>query len=297
MHIIVCVKQVLETRVPIRVEDGRIIQKEPALVYVANPKDVAALEEAMYLKEMFGSEVTVVSLGAQRAESVLHYCLARGVDRALHILSPSTESLDTFTKVALLGKVIAGLDYDLVLCGNRSQDEGTGHVVPFLADFLGCPHMTKVVRIEAVPEQRLAVVWRQVEMGWREEVECDLPGVFGVERTVHEPRYVSNFAYEAALSKAVECLEVEQVGTGEQPRKWLQVVNISPPRPRTKKVFVPDSSLSPEERFQLLMSGGAGPKQESDFVEGAPEQVTKKLVEFLKNEGFVSAQQENSSIT
>lgn len=297
MHTIVCVKQVLETRVPIRVEDGRIIQKEPTPVYVANPKDLAALEEAMYLKELFGGEVTAISLGARGTESILHRCLGRGVDRAIHILSPFTENLDVFTIVTSLGKVIASLDYDLVLCGDRSQDEGRGHVVAFLAEFLGCPQVTKVVRMEVVPEQRLAVVWRQVERGWHEEVECPLPAVFGVERTVHEPRYVSVFAYEAALAKAVQSLEAEPPGKGEQSRTFLQVVNVTPPRPRPKKMFVPDSSLSPEERFQLLISGGASPKQESDFIEGAPGQVAKNLVEFLKSQGFIPAQQKSSSGT
>jgi len=295
MHIIVCVKQVLDTHIPIQVQDNQVTQKEPIPVYVANPKDLAALEEAMFLKEQYGGRVTVISLGAKRVESVLCYCLARGVDQAIRIDSGSIEDLTAFAKVRLLGKVIAREDYDLVLCGDRSQDEGTSHVVPFLADFLGGPCITKVVQMEVIPERHLALTWRQTERGWREELECGLPAVFGIERSTHERKYVSTFAnQQAARNGAIECLGMEQVAEGEQDCKWLKVVAISPPRPRTKKVFVPETSLSAEERFQLLMSGGTSQKQESDFVKGTPEQVAKEVIEFLRDKGLFPEHEESS---
>ncbi len=295
MHTIVCVKQVLDTRVLIKVEDGRIVQKEPSSVKIANPKDIAAVEEAMHLKELFGGEVTAISVGDEEVRSVLYQCLARGVDRAIHVFCPSVHSLDAFSICSSIGKVVSGLHYDLILCGDRSHDEGRGYMVPFLANFLGCPQATKVVKIEFNPEQHVATVWRQLERGWREEVECRLPAVFGIERTAHEPRYVSVFSREAVLTKQVNRLEAEVPGKGEQFGASLQVVEVTPPRPRTKKTFVPDASLSPEERFQLLLSGGVAPKKSSDFIEGAPGQVARGIVDFLKKEGFIHPSGPNNS--
>jgi electron transfer flavoprotein alpha/beta subunit len=203
--------------------------------------------------------------------------------------------LDASFKCSSIGKIVGGLPYDLILCGDRSEDEGGGYLVPFLANFLGCPQATKVVKIEFDPEQHVATVWRQLERGWREEIECGLPAVFGVERSAHEPRYVSVFSREAALTKPVERLEAGISGTGEQLGASLQVVEVTPPRPRTKKTFVPDSSLPPEERFQLLLSGGVAPKKNSDFIEGEPGQVAREVVDFLKNEGFIYPSGPNNS--
>jgi len=291
MRTIVCVKQTLDTRALIKAEDGRIVQKEPTPAKVANPKDIAALEEAIHLKELLGGEVTVISLGDEEVESILYQCLARGVDRAIHILCPSADTLDAFSTCALIGKVISGLGYDLILCGDRSQDEGGGYMAPFLANFLGCPQATKVVRLEVNSEQKVTVC-RQLERGWREEIECHLPTVLGIERTVHEPRYVSVFSRKAALTKPLQRLEAESPEKEDQPVASLQVVEATPPRPRTKKTFVPDSKLSPEERFQLLLSGGVAPKKSNDFIEGEPELVAREVVDFLKNEGFITPERD-----
>ena len=74
---------------------------------------------------------------------------------------------------------------------------------------------------------------------------------------------------------------------GEGKINFLQVIEVTPPRPRTKKTFVPDASLSPEERFQFLISGGT-PKKNSDIVEGETVKVAKEVAEFLKREGFLT---------
>lgn len=292
INVVVCIKQVLETRVPIQVEGGRAVQKEPSPVYVPNPRDVIALEEALHLKKLHGSRVTAVSLGAKQVESTLRYCLARGVDRAIHILTPSNNGLDTITRAELLGKAISSLDYDLVLCGNRSQDNGNGLMATFLADFLGYPSVARVVRIDVALGQRMALVWRQGERGWREEVECALPAVLGIERAAYEPGYVSTFAWEAASDKVVQQLEAGLADMERPHGRWLERVKLGPPVPRTKKVFVPDSNLSAEERFHLLISGAAGTKkEESEFVEGPPEQTARKVVEFLRSKGLIPSDQ------
>lgn len=68
MKIIVCVKQVPDTSVPVDIEqDGKNIV-EDGLVYMVNPEDLCALEAAVKLKETAGGEVTAVTLGPPRAE-------------------------------------------------------------------------------------------------------------------------------------------------------------------------------------------------------------------------------------
>jgi len=262
MHTIVCVKQILDTRGMIKVQEGRIIQEEPAAVKIANPRDLAALEEAMRLKARFGGEVTVISVGDEEVHSVLQQCLARGADRAIHVSCIDTGGFPVYS---LIGGVLKKLHYDLILCGNRSSNEGRGCVVPYLADLLGLPQATNVVRlVDFDREKYVAVVWRQLERGWREEVECRLPAVFGIERSSYEQPYVSVFSREEALIK------------------------ITPPRPRTKKTYVPDASLPPEERFKLLLSGGSEPKKGDEFIEDSPPRAARAVVDFLRDQGLIT---------
>lgn len=293
MNAVVCMKEVLDIRVPIYADKGRILQQGPAPVYVPNPRDLAALEEAMHLKERFGSTVTAISLGAQQTEDVLYYSLARGADRAIRLARPSPGDIDPLSETALLGNLISRFwqsDY-IVFCGDKSQDEGTGCFVPFLADSLRCPQVTRTVRIDADPGKGSALVCRQVENGWCEEVECSLPAVIGVERSSRESRYVSTFAWENAVQQGrVERIDTGPVAAAQQPAAWLRLVEAGSPKPRTKKSFVPDSNLSPEERLRLLISGMAAPKQEDDFIDGTPEVVAGRIVEFLKDKGFIRSE-------
>ncbi|MFC1929372.1 electron transfer flavoprotein subunit beta/FixA family protein [Chloroflexota bacterium] len=275
-------KQVLDPRSTIKVKGGQILPQEPTPVMVINPRDIAALEEGMRLTEIFGGEVTAISAGDEEVKRTLYYCLARGVDRAIHIFCPRSQDLEVSPLSILISRAIMSVDYDLVLCGDRSQDEGKGLMVPFLANLLGCPQATKVVKLEIIQERNSAIIWRQLERGRRAEIECQLPAVIGVDRTSLESKYVSIFSQRAALVKPVQRVDLE---VGEIQEASLHVVEVTPPRPRTKKTFVPDASLSPEERFQLLLSGGVDNKKSKDFIEGATGLVAKQVVDFLKKEG------------
>ena len=55
MEIVVCVKQVLDARLPIEVTgNGELLQRDVAPVFVLNPADRSALEQAIKLRDMAG---------------------------------------------------------------------------------------------------------------------------------------------------------------------------------------------------------------------------------------------------
>ncbi len=65
-----------------------------------------------------------------------------------------------------------------------------------------------------------------------------------------------------------------------------QVVDLSPPKPITKGLFIPDSSLSPEERWQQIISGGLE-ERHGDVIQGPPDAVAERLLQFLSQNNFV----------
>ena len=70
---------------------------------------------------------------------------------------------------------------DLVLCGDRSVDRGTGALPAYLAHELGCAQALGLVAVEADPATRDLLVERRLDAGWRERLRVALPAVCSVE--------------------------------------------------------------------------------------------------------------------
>ncbi|MHB1652039.1 MAG: electron transfer flavoprotein subunit beta/FixA family protein, partial [Desulfitobacteriaceae bacterium] len=79
MNIIVCIKQTFDTEAKI-VLNGQGQIDSNGVNLIINPYDEYALEEGIRIKEKFGGEVTVVTLGTSRAQEALRTALAMGAD-------------------------------------------------------------------------------------------------------------------------------------------------------------------------------------------------------------------------
>ena len=81
MQIIVCIKQVPDvTEVSWDPETGSLIRK--GIPSIMNPNDKNAIESALQLREEYGGEVTVLSMGPSQVEEALREALGMGVDKA-----------------------------------------------------------------------------------------------------------------------------------------------------------------------------------------------------------------------
>jgi electron transfer flavoprotein beta subunit len=89
-------KQVANKDAILRINKDSTWIEEADLSFEVNESDGYALEEALRIKEKVGGEVVVVSMGPQRAKSVIKDALARGADRAIHVETDELVSLDTF---------------------------------------------------------------------------------------------------------------------------------------------------------------------------------------------------------
>ncbi|HEC32330.1 MAG TPA: electron transfer flavoprotein subunit beta, partial [Deltaproteobacteria bacterium] len=91
MNIVVCMKQVPDTETKVRIgADGKTI--DPTDVnYVINPYDEFAIEEALRIKEKLGEgEVTILSLGPERATTAIRSALAMGADKGVLLKTDDT---------------------------------------------------------------------------------------------------------------------------------------------------------------------------------------------------------------
>ncbi len=89
MKIAVCVKQVPDTwaEKTLSAEDSTL--DRAAADGVLNELDEYAVEEALQLAEALGGEVTVVSMGPERAAETVRKALSMGADAGIHVVDDS----------------------------------------------------------------------------------------------------------------------------------------------------------------------------------------------------------------
>lgn len=282
-------KQVLDTKVSLQVNDS-VTQKEPSPVYVTNPADRVALQKALEVKgSLEGTEITVITAGPARAEQVLHMALASGADQTIHLITDDIlEASDAYTTAFALGKVCKELGYTLILCGHMSLDTSAAQVHAFLAELLDIPRVTGIVRLET--SQKRVRLWRRLERGRRQVIDCPLPALLTIDSLAGHPRYASEFNLMQAAGRQIRQLtladmDLSQTDIGPQ-ASLVRVVNLSSPKPRVKKIYTPDSSMSASQRMGYLLSGGTAGRKQSSLLEGTADYLASQIVEYLTKEGM-----------
>src|SRR5947209_17100510 len=164
MKIIALMKQVPNKDAILRVNREEKWIEEGDLSFEVNESDGYALEEALRLKEKKGGEVVVCSLGPQRAKSIIKDALARGADRAVHVVGERLEHVGPYATAKILADAIRDEQADLILTGLQSDDYGYAQTGVIMAEILGLPHATIVIEVDAAGDELR--VKRELESGW-----------------------------------------------------------------------------------------------------------------------------------
>lgn len=254
MKIVICIKQVPEkdTRFEINAQGTWI--KEQDLTYEINECDEYALEEALRLKEKHGGEVILLTLGGESAEKTMRRGLAMGADRGILIVGERQQATDPLTIAkALLGQLQSETP-DLVLTGVRSDDYAFSQTGTMLAELLGWPHATIVMKIETDAEGGSLKIQRELEAGLLEEVALPVPAVLTVQQGINQVRYASLKGIMAAKKKEVRRVDWAASGAGAERKIAIQTLNL----PKSDK--------------------------KSEMIPGAPREAAAALVEKMKRE-------------
>jgi electron transfer flavoprotein beta subunit len=203
MNIVVCVKQVPDTwseRV-LRPEDSTL--DRDAADAVMNELDEYAIEQGLQLTEAHGGEVTVLSVGPQKATETIRKALSMGADKAVHVSDDALHGSDALVTSAVIAKVLQRIDFDLVILGSESTDARMGVMAAMLAERLNLPQMSFASKVET--DGTAITINRVADYGY-DTVEATLPAVLSVVEKINEPRYPSFKGIMAAKKKPVETL-------------------------------------------------------------------------------------------
>ena len=160
MKVIVCVKQVPDTKGGVQFNpDGTL--NRAAMLTIMNPDDKAGLEAALRLKDQYGAEVTVVTMGLPKAEDVLREAMAMGADKGILVTDRVLGGADTWATSTTIAGALRNLDYDIIITGRQAIDGDTAQVGPQIAEHLGIPVISYAEGIEIDGDS--VIVKRQYE--------------------------------------------------------------------------------------------------------------------------------------
>jgi electron transfer flavoprotein beta subunit len=233
-NIVVLVKQVPDTYSERKLSDGDHTLDRDSADAVLDEINERAIEEALQIKEAQDGEVTVVSVGPDRATDAIRKALSMGADKAVHVLDDALHGADMLQTAKVLAAAIGTVgDVDLVIAGNEASD-GTGGAIPaMVAELLGYPQLTHAR--EVTVEGSTIKVTRETEEGLT-HLEANLPAVVSVSEKINEPRYPSFKGIMAAKKKPVETLSIADLGIDAGDvglaNAWSTVVEALPKPPR-----------------------------------------------------------------
>jgi electron transfer flavoprotein beta subunit len=259
MKIAVSVKQVPAKDAPLAIAQTGDWIRESDIGFETNEPDGFALEEALRLKEKHGGEVVAISMGPERAKQTIKEALAKGADRGIYIADNEFFKLDPLASARSLAAAIEKENFDLILTGLQSDDQGFGQTGVLLAELLGRPHATIIMSIEVVGQQmnQHMKLKRELEAGWFQHVELPLPAVLTIQSGINKPRYATLKGIMAAKKKEIVTIDRASLGVASAPTQ------------RVERIYVPQKT------------------KKTEFITGSAKEAAAKLLEKLKHEARV----------
>ena len=202
MKIVVCAKQVPDTtEVKLDPKTGTLIRD--GVPSIINPDDKAGLEAALRLKDQYGAEVTVVTMGLPKAEEVLREAMAMGADNGVLVTDRVLGGADTWATSQTIAGALRNLDYDLIITGRQAIDGDTAQVGPQISEHLGLPVISYAQNIREVNEaEKYIVVERQYDDRYH-VVKAQLPCLLTALAELNEPRYMTPGGIFDAYAKEI----------------------------------------------------------------------------------------------
>ncbi|QZT33621.1 electron transfer flavoprotein subunit beta/FixA family protein [Caldalkalibacillus thermarum TA2.A1] len=248
MNILVLMKRTFDTEEKVQIENNAIV--EDGVEFVINPYDEYAIEEAIKLRDEHGGEVTVLTVGPADAEKEIRTALAMGADKAI-LVEDEDLNADEHTIAHILAAIIKEREFDIILGGNVSVDNGAGQVAVRVAELLDIPQVTTITKLDI--DGNTAIAERDVE-GDVEIVEVSLPALFTAQQGLNEPRYPSLPGIMKAKKKPLERLTVEDLNLNldEIGAKTEVLEYFLPPEKKAGRILEGELDEQVKELVQLL---------------------------------------------
>ena len=242
MKIIACIKEVPDTEASIQIGADKKTNNETHITYIMNPYDEYAVEAALKIQESNGGESTAITMGGERANEALRYAVSMGVNNAIRLKSDKKID-DAFVMAKALSEALSEMEYDLILLGKETIDDGSHQLGPMIGEFLGCPCITSVTKLDVTDKKVSA---ERETAGGIEVFEADLPCIITAQKGLNEPRYPS-LRGKMIAKKAV----IDERDVTVEPAR-TEIISLSAPPARGESKVVGDGVEAVPELIRLL---------------------------------------------
>jgi electron transfer flavoprotein beta subunit len=255
MKICVLIKQVPNEDAIIKISpNGDGIIKDN-LTYCTNEPDTYALEEALLIKESVGDcEVVACTMGKDSSSQILKEALAKGADRAILINNDNLEDIDPLGISKVISNVLQKESFDLILSGLQSDDSGHSQTGLLIAELLNMTHASLVVGTEILSNEKIKVK-KELESGWFQWAEMDMPSSISIQSGLNKPRYASLKGIMGAKKKQLDKYNPSELE-----------INIPKSHIETKQIYIPQKS------------------KETKYIDGDTDSIVQELIKILKDD-------------
>ena len=187
MKVVVCVKQVPDTKGGVKFKPDGTLDRA-AMLTIMNPDDKAGLEAALRIKDQYGAEVTVVTMGLPKAEEVLREAMAMGADNGILVTDRVLGGADTWATSQTIAGALRNLEYDLIITGRQAIDGDTAQVGPQISEHLNIPVISYAQDIKI--DGNSVIVERLYDDRYH-VVKAQMPCLVTALAELNEPRYMT----------------------------------------------------------------------------------------------------------
>jgi len=255
MKICVLIKQVPNEDAIIKISpNGDGIIKDN-LTYCTNEPDTYALEEALLIKESIEDcEVVACTMGKDSSSQILKEALAKGADRAILINNDNLEDIDPLGISKVISNVLQKESFDLILSGLQSDDSGHSQTGLLIAELLNMTHASLVVGTEILSNEKIKVK-KELESGWFQWAEMDMPSSISIQSGLNKPRYASLKGIMGAKKKQLDKYNPSELE-----------MNIPKSHIETKQIYIPQKS------------------KQTKYIDGDTDSIVQELIKILKDD-------------
>ncbi|CCQ92451.1 Protein FixA [[Clostridium] ultunense Esp] len=263
MHILVCVKQVPDTK-NAKLDPVTHTLDRRSTTAITNPDDTHAVEEAVRLKKRYGGTVSVLTMGPPQAVATMRHCVQLGADRGFMISDRAFAGADTLATSYALSQAIEKIarEYepiDLVITGKMTIDGDTGQVGPGIARRLDIPPLTGILKVEEIDVEKKKIrVHRKIEGGY-EILESTLPALITVDKSINKvsraslPNMIRAARYQPVIWSVndLEGIDRNQLGLKGSPTVVGRI--FPPPKPTGGKKLEGPVENQVKELTEILL--------------------------------------------
>ena len=255
MKIVVLMKQVPNEDAAIKIDSNSNSIMEDNVTFITNEPDTYALEEALLMKDSMDNieEVVVCTMGSSSAQQTIKDALAKGADRGIFISNPEQKYQDSLYRAKIIAKVLEKENFDIVLSGLQSDDDGYAQIGILIAELLNMNHASLVMGADFIDDSTVKVK-RELENGWFQWSELKMPISLTIQSGLNQPRYASLKGIMGVKKKTIESYTLDDLNVdGESQTELIKLFN-----PEKTKV--------------------------TEYIEGSNDEIVEKLVDILKNQ-------------